>query len=287
MGRAAERTLVEDPHDDRRPIRRLACSSIPADDPRLSGLASCMAANVSSGETDAGVLLVLIAVSARLWECIHVINVHQIHRLELLSRLTWLAGLIRNVEIDIYWREAGDEVYRLERWYDQVRRKLRGNIEDQYFGDRQAIYDRWDEEEEEDMPEDADEDADESEHEAYSWYLGQIAEYESGRFTQGPDGKGFSPFLKTADDAIKSLETSISRLQNLRSLGWLTKILPMSSSLCRHLSQLKSLRMVRLGPRGEFESESEYGNAVTSNHAWSYAELMPRAHACTPVGPFQ
>ena len=104
---------MEDPHDDRRPIRRLACFSIPADDPRLSGLASCMAANVSSGETGAGVLLVLIAVSARLWECIHVINVHQIHRLELLTRLPWLTGLIKNVEIEIYWADAGEEVYRL------------------------------------------------------------------------------------------------------------------------------------------------------------------------------
>ena len=144
-----------------------------------------------------------------------------------------------NLAVQLPWETAFDESYSDDDWHTEIR----GELEDYCFLDRQAVLDRLVE----------------------AGYVGEDEEdpayFEDGklrRFTQGPDGTGILSVIKSADDAIKSLESSILRLRELERLVWQTAILPMPSSVCCHLSQLNSLRLLRLEQLGEFRSSSEY-----------------------------
>ena len=161
-----------------------------------------------------------------------------IHRLELLARLPWLAHLIKNVVIELHWDAAFDDSGSAGNWHSEIR----GEQAEYFFCDRQAVLNRLIA---------AGHVTTDTREKAY-YEDGQLLE-----FSQGPDGTGFFPFIKTADDAIKSLESSILRLQGLQRLVWQTAILPMPSSVCLHLSQLDSLRLLRLEQQGEFRSSSE------------------------------
>ena len=165
-------------------------------------------------------------------------TVHGIHRLDLLTRMSWVTGLIQNVAVELSWDPAFDESNSDGDWHGEVR----GELEDFLFRDRQAVLDRLVE----------------------AGYVGEDktdpAYFEDGNlleFSQGPDGRGFYSVIKNADDAIKSLESSVLRLQHLERFVWQTAILPMPSSVCFHLSRLKSLRILRLEQQGEFRSASE------------------------------
>ena len=173
------------------------------------------------------------------WKHIRVSTVHGVHRLDLLTRMPWVTGLIKNVAVELSWEPAFDESYSNRDWHGEIR----GELEDYFFRDRQAVLDRLVE----------------------AGYVGHDktdpAYFEDGNlleFSQGPDGTGFGSVIKSADDAIKSLESSILRLRELERLVWQTAILPMPSSVCCHLSQLNSLRLLRLEQLGEFRSSSEY-----------------------------
>jgi hypothetical protein len=153
--------------------------------------------------------------------------------------MPWLTSLVKNLAIDLSWNVADSEAFN----WKKEERGLRGELEDYLFGDRQAILNRLVE----------------------AGHVGTGFEdreyYEDGKlveFTQGPDGTGFLSSLKNADDAIKSLESSFLRLFNLQRVAWHTYILPMPLSVCRHLSQIDSLRLLRLEEQGEFQSSSEW-----------------------------
>ena len=172
------------------------------------------------------------------WKHIRVSTVHGVPRLDLLSRMPWVTGLIKNVAVELSWEPAFDESYSNRDWHGEIR----GELEDYFFRDRQAVLDRLVE----------------------AGYVGHDktdpAYFEDGKlleFSQGPDGTGFGSVIKSADDAIKSLEASIPRLQHLERFVWQTAILPMPSPVCLHLSRLKSLRILRLEQQGEFRSSSE------------------------------
>ena len=63
--------------------------------------------------------------------------------------------------------------------------------------------------------------------------------------------------MKNANDPIKSLESSILRLQSIQRLTWQTAILLVPSSVCCHLSRLASLRLLRLEQQGEYMGPGE------------------------------
>ena len=173
-----------------------------------------------------------------IWKHVRVATVHGIHRLDLLTRLSWLTHLINNVAIELHWDAAFDDSGSAGNWHSEIR----GEQAEYFFCDRQAVLNRL------------------VEAGYVTTDTREKAYYEDGKllkFSQGPDGTGFLSVIKDADDAIKSLESSILRLQALQRLVWQTAILPMPSSVCRHLSQLDSLRLLRLEQQGEFRSSSE------------------------------
>lgn len=175
----------------------------------------------------------------RIWGYIRTDTVKEIHKLELLTRMTWLTPLIKNLTVELSWDVAFHEAFR----WENGQSKIRGEMEDYLFADRQAALVRLVE---------AGHVGNEEVDPEY---------YEDGKlvqFSSGPDGMGSDSFIANADDAIKSLEMSIMRLPNLQRFVWQTAILPMSSHICRHLSNLSSLRLLQLEQQGEFRSSSEY-----------------------------
>lgn len=185
-----------------------------------------------------------------IWKHVRLSTVHGIHRLDLLTRLPWLTSLIKNVAVELKWDPAFHESGSGENWHTEIR----GELEEYLFCDRQAVLNRL----------------------VDAGYAGQDeddpAYFEDGKlmeFTQGPDGRGFDPFIKNADDAINSLESSILRLHSLERFVWQTAVLPMPLSLCQHLSRLDTLRLLRLEQQGEFRSASEYlgmSCSILANH---------------------
>lgn len=174
----------------------------------------------------------------RIWGHIRIATACEIHIFEALTRMPRLRSLIKSLAVELHWNVAGDEVFNWES--DET--KIRGELEDYLFGDRQTILTRLVE---------AGHVSTESEDPMY---------YEDGKlleFSQGPDGRGLDPILKNADDAIKRLELAFLRLSDLQRVAWQTLILPMPSSVCQHLSKLDSLRLLRLEEQGEFRSASE------------------------------
>jgi hypothetical protein len=223
-------------------------TATPSDSTRVSSLARCGTATVSSMDNLARAVQPsinsLTHFSHSIWKYIRVGTVHGIHRLQLLTRLTWLTSHIKNVAVQLPWDTAFDESYSDDHWHTEIR----GEVEAYFFQDRQAVLSRLVE---------AGHVGEDDEDPAY---------FEDGKlrkYTRGPDGVGFDPVIKTADDAIESLESSILRLKELQRLIWQTAIFPMPSSVCRHLSQLDSLRLLRLEQQGEFRSSSEYCGRAT------------------------
>lgn len=160
--------------------------------------------------------------------------------------LPWLTSFIKNVAIELPWETAFNESYSDVNWHTEIR----GELEEFFFQDRQAVLNRLVE----------------------AGHVGKDVEdpayFEDGKllgFSQGPDGAGFLSVIKTADNAIKSLESSILRLQELERLVWQTAILPMTHSVCGHLSQIDSLRLLRLEQQGEFRSSSKYIGLLNPN----------------------
>mgnify|MGYP000675134975 CR=1 FL=1 len=174
-----------------------------------------------------------------IWKHVRLSTVHGIHRLDLLTRLPWLTSLIKNVAVELKWDPAFHESGSGENWHTEIR----GELEEYLFCDRQAVLNR---------SVDAGYAGQDEDDPAY-FGDGKLME-----FTQGPDGRGFDPFIKNADDAINSLESSILRLHSLERFVWQTAVLPMPLSLCQHLSRLDTLRLLRLEQQGEFRSASEY-----------------------------
>ena len=171
------------------------------------------------------------------WKNACITNVYGIHRLELLTRLPWLTSFIKNVAVELSWDPALDESAG-RGWHSEIR----GELGDYFFQNRQEVLNRLVE----------------------AGYVGEDetdpAYFEDGKlreFSKGPDGRGFNRVIKNADDALQSLESSVLRLHDLQRFVWQTLILPMPSSVCRHLSQLDSLRLLRLEQQGEFTSAGE------------------------------
>lgn len=153
--------------------------------------------------------------------------------------MDWLTAHIKNLTIELTWEEAFEETFE----WKEGQSRIRGELEDWLFSDREAIVERLIEKGEV---------GDEHEDPAF---------YQRGDlfpFSSGPDNCGFHPVIKTADDAINSLESIDLRLSNLEKFVWVTAIIPMPSTVCRHLSRMKSLRIIRLERQGEFRSSSKY-----------------------------
>jgi hypothetical protein len=78
----------------------------------------------------------------RLWSTVRVVSVHQIHRLELLTQLSWLTRFIRHFDVNLRWRVADRETSSLKMAYFDAHSRLRSDLEGLFFADRQAIYNR-------------------------------------------------------------------------------------------------------------------------------------------------
>lgn len=136
-------------------------------------------------------------------------SVQEIDRLDTLTCLPWLTTLIQHLTVELSGEAALPEAY-LEKDLDI---DLRGELEEFLFSDRRPVLDMLKGE-----------------------GLANDHQFQDGtplRFSHGPDGQGVHRKIKNADDAIKSLESSILRLQCLRKLAWQTAILPLPSSVCR------------------------------------------------------
>jgi hypothetical protein len=193
--------------------------------------------------------------------------VEQIHRVELLTRLHWLTTFVENLAVELDWEYAFEETFK----WKNGQSRIRGELEDWLFADREAIVKRLIE---------AGEVGDEHDDPEF---------YKAGRrldhFSSGPDGSRFPPAIKTADDAIKSLESAVLRLSKIERLVWVTAILPMPSTVCRHLSRLDLLRIIRLEQQGEFRSSSKYRNCLVLNTADHVG--LPRTLVSSFMGDLQ